>query len=356
MGRCAMALLAMAASGCVTFDPGPVASAPEDARFLTLRDAAIHVVDEGPRDAPAVVLIHGFASSSGVWAGLVGALARNHRVLALDLKGFGLSGRPEGSPADYAPEEQARIVLALMDAKSVHRAAIVAHSWGSSVALQVALQAPDRVRRIVLYDAWVYAEQLPTSFYWARADGVGEMIFGAFYDQRVEDKVALGFYDPEIIPQALVDSVEEQLARPGTAAAALQAVRGMRYGEAQTRYHEITTPTLLLWGREDTVTPLEYAERLAAQLPDAELKVYPRCGHFPMIEAARPSSRALLAFLAADAAVPSVAAASSTARTVPPSASPGSPADAETRLGGGTAAPTPFEPTGDPAPPAQVAP
>jgi len=287
------------ASGCVDFHAGAAQGAPADAEFLTLRETAIHVIDEGPRDAPAVVLIHGFASSTGVWAGIIPVLARDHRVLALDLKGFGLSGRPEGSPIDYAPDEQARIVLAMMDAKSVHRAAVVAHSWGSSVALQVALQAPDRVERIALYDAWVYSEQLPTSFYWARAGGVGEAIFGAFYDQRPEDKLALAFYDPEIVPQALVDTVEAQLAQPGTAGAALQAVRGMRYEEAERRYGEIAVPTLLLWGREDSVTPLEFGERLLAQLPDAELKVYPRCGHFPMIEAARPSTRALARFLAA---------------------------------------------------------
>ena len=184
-----------------------------------------------------------------------------------------------------------------MDARGVERAALVAHSYGTSVAFQVALLAPERVSRIAVYDGWAYSDQLPTSFHWARASGVGEAIFGAFYDQRAEDKVALGFYDPEIIPQALVDTVEDQLARPGTEAAALAAVRAMRYGEAESRYSEIAVPVLLLWGREDTVTPLHYGERMRNDLPDASLEVFAQCGHFPMIEARRPSTTALLRFI-----------------------------------------------------------
>lgn len=292
-------LLLLMLSGCLSFHAGAIPNAPDDATYLTLRGTRVHYVDEGPRNAPTVVLIHGFASSVGVWTKLREALRDDFRVLALDLKGFGYTDRPEG---DYSPEEQARLVLALMDAKSVHSAALVAHSYGSSVALQVALTAPERVERIALYDAWIYAEQLPTTFHWARGRGIGEAIFGAFYDQRSEDKLALAFYDPEIVPQALVDTVEDQLSRPGTRAAALAAVRAMRYEEPQARYGEISQPVLLLWGREDTITPLEYGERLVNQLPDARLRVYPRCGHFPMIEARNPSTRDLVQFLDASEA------------------------------------------------------
>ncbi|MEM9067340.1 MAG: alpha/beta fold hydrolase [Myxococcota bacterium] len=287
-------LLLLLATGCLSYHAGTLPDAPEDATYLTLRGTRVHYVDEGPQDAPAVVLVHGFASSVGVWSEVREALRETHRVLALDLKGFGYSGRPEG---DYSPEEQARLVLALMDARSVHSASFVAHSYGSSVTLKIALLAPERVERIALYDAWVYAEQLPTSFHWARGRGVGEAIFGAFYNQRIEDKVALGFFDPEVIPQALVDNVEAQVSRPGTNAAALAAVRAMRYEDQQSRYGEIAQPVLLLWGREDTVTPLTFGERLVNELPNGRLEVYPRCGHFPMIEARRPSTRDLVGFL-----------------------------------------------------------
>lgn len=293
LGWAAVALLA----GCLPFHSGTLPAAPADAQYLTLRGTTIHYIDEGPRDAPTVVLVHGFASSLGVWAGVRQALRDDYRVLALDLKGFGWSDRPEGGPSDYSPEEEARILLAFLEARQVSSAAMVAHSWGSSIVLQAALLEPERVERIVLYDAWVFAEQLPAAFFWARAPGLGEYAFASFYTERTEDKIALAFFDPEVIPQALVDATEEQVRRPGSAAAALAAVRGMDFEEVERSYADIDKPTLLLWGREDSVTPLRFGEELVNMLPDARLRVYARCGHFPMIEAARTSTRDLVAFL-----------------------------------------------------------
>jgi pimeloyl-ACP methyl ester carboxylesterase len=243
---------------------------------------------------PTVVLVHGFAASLDSWAGVVPALARTHRVIALDLKGFGWTDRPEG---DYSPEAQAKLVLRLLELRGVSRSAIVAHSWGSSVALAASLQAPERVTRIALYDAWVYDEQLPTFFHWARADGVGEALFGLYYKERADERIALAFFDHKYVTEKLVESVEDSLDRPGTVAAALAAVRGQHYEDVEARYRRIDKPTLLMWGREDIVTPLKYGERLSRDLPSAKLVVYPRCGHFPMIEALAASNRDLVQFL-----------------------------------------------------------
>jgi pimeloyl-ACP methyl ester carboxylesterase len=280
------------ASGCLAHHSGALPGEPEQARFAHVRGARVRYVDEGK--GPAVVLIHGFAASLGTWEGVRPALRKNHRVLALDLKGFGWSSRPDGN---YSPREQARIVEAVMDERGIERAAVVGHSYGASVALALALQAPSRVERLALYDAWVYEGQLPTFFHWARPKGLGEMLFALFYDQRPQDRMELAFYDPKALNQKLVDSIRRRLERPGTKAAALATVRGMRYERMQKQYAEIEQPTLLLWGREDHVAPLRIGERLVRQLPRAQLRVYPRCGHFPMIEAASASTRDLAAFL-----------------------------------------------------------
>lgn len=288
-----LALCAGLLAGCVSHHAGTMKGEPEDATFAEVRETRIRFVDEG--EGPAVVLIHGFASSLETWDGIRPQLVeQGRRVLAMDLKGFGWSGRPEGR---YSPQEQARIVYSLMDERGIHEVAVVGHSYGASVALAMALARPHRVTRLGLYDAWVYKEQLPTFFHWARGKGVGEALFGAFYDERPEDRLVLAFHDPQALPQKLVDDVERALERPGTKAAALAAVRDMQYSGLQERYGEIEQPTLLLWGREDRVAPVTVGERLYNQLPRASLKVYPQCGHFPMIEAARPSTRDLLEFL-----------------------------------------------------------
>ncbi|MGH1342579.1 MAG: alpha/beta fold hydrolase [Nannocystales bacterium] len=293
MKRLAAAAAGMLLGGCLHFHDGPLPNEPADARFADVQDARVRFVDEG--QGPAVVLIHGFASSLENWDPVLEDLLEGHRVLALDLKGFGWTDRPEG---DYSPSAQAALVFALMDQRGIERAAVVGHSWGSSVVLAMALDQPERVERIALYDAWVFEEQLPPMFVWARAKGLGELLFRLFYLERPDDKVELAYHDRSVVSQDHVEAIEQAQARPGTTAAALAAVRGQRYAEVQRHYHEIEQPVLLLWGREDRITLLEDGERLAGTLPNAELRVYPNCGHFPMREAEPASTRALVDFLA----------------------------------------------------------
>ena len=284
-------------TGCLSFHAGAMPGEPATAKFAAVEGARLRYTDKG--QGPPVVLVHGFASSLETWDLLVPELSRTHRVITLDLKGFGWSDRPEG---DYSPAAEAHLVVKLLDKLGVKRAAFVGHSWGSSVTLALALAAPERVSRIALYDAWVYEEQLPTTFLVARADGLGELIFSLFYDQRPDERMALAFHDKDALSEKLVEDVERSLERPGTSAAALAAVRGQRFTEQQAKYRTIDKPVLLLWGREDVVTTLKFGERLSRDLPHARLVVYPQCGHFPMLEARSASNAELVKFLADEAA------------------------------------------------------
>jgi len=289
----AAALAAALLAGCLSFHEGPLPGEPRGDAFLDVDGVRIRYVDSGG-SGPAVVMLHGFASSLETWDAVVPSLVPAFRVVALDLKGFGWSARPDG---DYSPQAEAALVLGLMDRLGIDRAAVVAHSWGSSVALAMADAAPERVTRLALYDAWVYEEQLSTFFVWARVAGLGEAMFWLWYAERADDRMASAFYDSSYVTEDLVEAVERSLDKPGAVAAALAAVRGQRFDELEPRYAAVGQPTLLLWGREDRVTPLSVGERLARQVPHARLVVYPRCGHFPMIEAATASTADLLTFL-----------------------------------------------------------
>ena len=284
--------LAPALAGCLSFHQGPMPGEPKDATFLEVEGARVRYRDKV--EGPPVVMIHGFASSLETWDLVAPTVLKKHRVISLDLKGFGWTDRPEG---DYSPWAQAKIVRALMDRLGVERAAIVAHSWGSSVALALALGAPERVARIALYDAWVYEDQIPTFFRLSRKTGMGEFLFGVFYTERPDERLSLAFYDPTVVNEKLAEDVEKSIQRPGTVAAALAAVRGQTFAEVEKRYRTIQKPVLLLWGREDVVTTLDFGERLSKELPDARLVVYPRCGHFPMLEAVSASTSELSKFL-----------------------------------------------------------
>jgi pimeloyl-ACP methyl ester carboxylesterase len=282
-------------AGCLSHHRGAMPGEPKSALYTQIGDTRVRYTDEG--QGPVVVLIHGFASSLETWLTVAPVLQKQFRVISLDLKGFGWTDRPEG---DYSPEAQARLVWGLLDSLKVRRASLVGHSWGCSVVLAASLAESDRVDRIALYDAWVYEEQLPSFFHFARQEGVGEMLFGMYYKQRPDLKIQLAFYNKEFVTEELIEDVERSLERPGTVAAALAAVRGQRFSEKQHRYRNIDKPALLLWGREDTVSPLRFGERLVSDLPRARLEVFPRCGHFPMLEARGPSTAALLEFLQTD--------------------------------------------------------
>lgn len=288
----ALLVAAPALAGCLSFHRGPMPGEPKDATFIEVEGTRVRFRDEG--EGPPVVLIHGFASSLETWELVAPELVKKHRVLSLDLKGFGWTDRPEG---DYSPWAQAKIVRALMDRRGVDRAAIVAHSWGSSVALALALGAPERVTRIALYDAWVFEDQIPTYFRLARRSGMGELLFALNYDERPDERLTLAFHDPAVVTEKLAEDVERAMSRPGTVAAALAAVRGQQFAEVEKRYRTIKKPVLLLWGREDVVTTLDFGERLFKELPQAKLVVYPKCGHFPMIEAPHASTTELVKFL-----------------------------------------------------------
>lgn len=278
--------------GCLEFHSGPLPGAPTNASYATVDGVRLRYRDKG--EGAAVVMIHGFASSLETWEAVAPQLEKSHRVLSLDLKGFGWSERPEG---DYSPAAQAKLVLGLMKQRGIERASLVAHSWGSSVALATTLVDPARVDRLALYDAWVYEDQLPTFFLWARSPGVGETLFALFYDQRADERMAHAFFDKRYVTEPLAEAVDAALERPGTRAAALAATRGQRFASWEHRYKTIRNKALLLWGREDEVTLLQYGERLSKELPNSKLVVYPQCGHFPMIEAASASTRELDTFL-----------------------------------------------------------
>ena len=138
--------LALPLGGCPRFHDGRLTGARPDATFVEIDGVHVRYQDVGT--GPAVVLVHGYGASSESWASVIPALSSHHRVVAVDLKGFGWTSRPAG---DYSPAAQARLVWRVLDQLGVKDVAIVGHSWGSSVSLAMAVAQPQRVRRCLLY-------------------------------------------------------------------------------------------------------------------------------------------------------------------------------------------------------------
>jgi uncharacterized protein (TIGR04551 family) len=306
---CFVLVLVLVLDACApSFHSAPLPGAPPGATFVDVDGVHVHYREAG--SGPAVVLIHGYGASLESWGPVMPYVAAHHRVIAVDLEGFGWTSRPDG---DYSPAAQAHLVWSVLDKLGVTDVALVGHSWGSSVALAMAVQHPDRTRRVALYDAYVYDDQVPSFFRWSERAGLGELLFGLFYTQRLEDRAPLAYYDERWVTEARVERVEAELERPGTTAAALAVARGHHFAALHEQLRSFAKPVLLLWGADDQVTPLSFGQRLANELSNAELKVYPRCGHIPQVEAHVPSTRDLVTFLdqdrATDQATPPVVVA-----------------------------------------------
>ena len=292
----ALTLVVLPLGGCLSFHPDRLPGTPTDATFVRVGDVDVHyVATPAAEGQPTVVLLHGFGASTNEWRDVrPGLEAAGIGVVALDLKGHGWTTRPEG---DYSIRAHAALALGAIDALPIRDFVLIGHSWGSAVALAVALEAPDRVRALVLYNGMFFQDQQPTIFHWSRLGGMGELMFGVFYTERLGEKLEQSVYDPDLATEAAVDRVEELWTRPGARAAALATVRAMDFEALEPRWGDVKQPVMLLWGREDRITPLHYGERLYKALPNARLEVIPQCGHAPMLEATRITLARILGFL-----------------------------------------------------------
>jgi pimeloyl-ACP methyl ester carboxylesterase len=277
--------------GCATFQTGPSEPLPDAERLMVAGRGQLRIIERNPQAAQTVLLVHGYGASSASWLPVISMLAERFHVIALDLPGFGRSDKRAG---DYSPAALADVLAAVLDEKRVARAHVLGHSWGSSVVLAFALRHRDRLDKLAVVSGWMYDEQLYPLMRWTRAPG-GDALYAMFYRQNIGERMYLNFHDPSRLSQEVVDEVERSMYKPGALAAAVAAARGMRFAESE--YHRIDAPTLVLWGRDDRVARLPFGERLARDLPRARLVVLPRCGHIPMWECTGETAAALRDFL-----------------------------------------------------------
>jgi len=270
-----------------------------DDHFAWVNGYAVHYDDAGQRDAPAVVLIHGFAASIFTWRRLKAALlAAGHRVIAVDLLGYGASARP--AEPIYTTQTQAEVVLGVMDALGVGRAHVVGHSFGGRVAMQMAILAPERVQSLVALAPEAFAVGRPPIARWVRLPILGYVL--AFYTTS-----------PWLVPAGLrfisarrawiTPDVVRGYAAPlhvrGSALAQVWQARSPKDGQRPVPHFlsAITHPTLLLWGRRDRIFPVADGERLVHLLPSATLRVFDDAGHLVHEECADQVNEAVVAFL-----------------------------------------------------------
>jgi pimeloyl-ACP methyl ester carboxylesterase len=265
---------------------------------LPLNGGNVHVHQDGPRDAPALVLIHGLAGSTRWWDPLVPRLARSHHVIRIDLLGHGRSAKP--TEGDYEIPAQGRRVGAALDLLGVKHAIAVGHSTGGSVATALAEQRPDLVTAVALIDTGPNPDAVIPQGLVSRLMPiplVGQLLWQLRTDSLIRQSMDTGFSRPGYrIPPQLVDDARGTTYHAFTATSRA-AHHYLNQHALPDRLAALGKPLLVIFGEDDRRWRSASAADYRA-VPGARVELLPGIGHSPMLEDPPHTAAALLAFTA----------------------------------------------------------
>ena len=286
-------------------------SSPASQFLIMDNKARVHFRDEGNTDGATIVLIHGSNASLHTWEPWVAELGDQYRVVSMDLPGHGLTG---GTPdKDYSSKAQVNTVAAVVDHLELESFVLGGNSMGGGVTWRYALAHPGQVSAMILVDAsgpsawWLESRaasadseerEAPLAFQllrqpWFRA-------IAKYVDSYwlVEQGVRSAYNNSPVIDQALFDRYYELSFREGTREATLDRFGSEPDWSEESDLALLTQPTLVMWGKEDSLIPVDVADRFVAELPNATAVIYDDVGHIPMEEIPKRSAKDVLDFLA----------------------------------------------------------
>jgi pimeloyl-ACP methyl ester carboxylesterase len=263
---------------------------PEHSHFAEVDGATVHYQEFGDAAHPTLILIHGYTASTYVWHSVAPRFAdEGFHVIAVDLLGFGYSEKPAWF--EYTIEAQARMITRLMNRLGIGTATLVGSSYGGAVAATVALDYPERVEKLVLADAVINNDQknLPI-LRLASIPLVGEVLTPFFVDSKRFMKMRMqGTIAPvnhHLITKDRVDSVVRPLSAANAHRSILLTSRNWNAARIEKDAQYIRQPTLIVWGENDEVIPIENGEKLYSSILNSRFVVLKNCGHVPQEEKA----------------------------------------------------------------------
>lgn len=259
---------------------------PPTGRFISVDGARLHYFEQG--SGPAVLLIHGsgVTAEDYIASGVFDQLSQRFRVVAFDRPGYGYSERPAG--ADWTAPAHADLLDRACNALGIERAIVVAHSWGTLVALEMALKYPERVLGLVLVSGLYYPAPRVDSLLLAlpALPVLGTLMrhtISPLAGRLVVPRMVRRMFEPDPVPETFLTAVPlPMMLRPEQLrAAAEDAGRLVSTAvELHTRYAELQLPTIILAGAEDRiVNPDGQSTRLQADIPGSRIEIIPNAGH-----------------------------------------------------------------------------
>lgn len=268
---------------------------------LPLDGGNIYVSQDGPHDAPALVLIHGLGSSTRMWDRVVPMLAKSYRVIRIDLLGHGRSAKPAGG--GYAIPQQGHRVAQALDLLGVKHAILIGHSTGGYVATALAEQRGDLVTALALIDTGPRMDAFISDGFVGQlieAPVVGQLLWRFRTDGLIRKGMSTAFAPGFEIPEQLVDDVRG-MTYHGLTATSRASDDYLNQRPLPDRLTALGKPLLVIFGEQDQRWPSSSAAYYRA-VPGARVELLPGLGHSPMVEDPPRTAASLLAFTAIHAA------------------------------------------------------
>ncbi len=279
----------------------------EPSQFIEIGDGVtVHLRDEGPRDGMPIVLLHGSSADLHTWQPWVEGLKDTYRVIRFDQVGHGLTG---GDPnEDYSRENYTADILEVADALELDNFILGGNSMGGKHALAFAVAHPGRLDGLVLVDGSGGPriddgkddddDSGNIGFAIARAPGINRIAEQITPRSLIKQSLSQSVTVQSVVTEATVDRYWELLRYPGNRRATLARFSSEYEPLSEAEIAGVSVPTLILWGEEDRIIPVEAGQWLERTLPNAQLAVYPKIGHLPHEEAAGPTLADLSKWLA----------------------------------------------------------
>lgn len=275
-----------------------------DSRFIDVNGLTVHYQQAG-QGKPAIILLHGFGSSTYSWREVMEPLSSLGTVVAFDRPAFGLTERPLPGEwtgeSPYSPSAQVDLLFGLMDALEIDRAVLVGNSAGGTVAMNAALANPQRVQALVLVDAAVYngggtPAFLRPLFQTPQMDRLGVLLARSI-STRGMDILYTAWHDQSRITPEIIENYRKPLMADNWDVALWELTRSSRASGLEARLDEFNLPVLVVTGDDDRIVPTAESIRLAGEMKDARLVVFEQCGHVPQEECSEPFLKAVVPFI-----------------------------------------------------------
>lgn len=256
----------------------------EYSRFVRIGDYNIHYQDQGAGEP--VILMHGIFSSLQTWDGWVETLRQDHRVITLDMPGYGLTGAPEDLD-DFTTDQMVSTVARFIDTLGLGRVSIAGNSLGGFIGASYAARYPGNVNKLILIDPFGYPQDTPWILdvaTFAPVSFLGNYIQPAL---MVTMNVRWAYGESDRIRDEDAYRYVRMNQRPGAKplyVRTLEIVDELASNAGPRPFNSVSAPTLLMWGAADDWVPVELANLWLQDIPNARLVTYPTVGHMPMEE------------------------------------------------------------------------